>query len=144
MELRLDLAARLYRDGYAKHVVCSVGASPNDWMARMVRRELVTRGVPGAAQLVDTEGEHTRQAVTAALNHAHGRWHHLIVVTSRYHILRVVRECRRQGLDVSAAGAQLPVIGWDRHSLRLRRRRAVQVLREVVAIWWYELTSPSR
>jgi uncharacterized SAM-binding protein YcdF (DUF218 family) len=140
MVLRLDLGARLYRDGYAKHVVCSAGASQNDWMAHMIRDELLTRGVPATALVIDNEGDDTRQAVRSALRHSYGRWRRLVVVTSRYHVLRVVRECHRQGLDVTAAGVELPAIGWDKHSRWLRRRRAVQQLREIAAIWWYEVS----
>jgi uncharacterized SAM-binding protein YcdF (DUF218 family) len=120
LQARLARAAELHAEGYAPVVLCSGDASE----AGPMRDSLVRLGVPVEAIEVDAEGVSTRRTVAAA--RAYGR---VLAVSSPYHLHRILREARRQGVNAA------PVPARTAMSLLLRRPR--QALREIAAVWWY-------
>jgi uncharacterized SAM-binding protein YcdF (DUF218 family) len=131
LEARLRFAAVLYRDARAPVILCSGGHAGPQSEPRVMRRALVTWGVPDSDILIDEQGSSTRRSIAAAKHVAPGRWGRVLLVSSPYHIHRICREARRQGL--SAVGCPAPATPV----MRCRRTRRRQMLREVAATWWY-------
>jgi vancomycin permeability regulator SanA len=132
---RLDHAAELYRQGMAPAVLCCGGRSGTISEAASMAEFLLRSGLPAHAVLADEACPSTRSALAAIRRHATGRWNTVLLVSSPYHLHRIMSEARRW--DVSAIGCptgRTPVM------VRLRPRTR-QILREVAAIWWYAITA---
>jgi vancomycin permeability regulator SanA len=127
LQARLDRAAELYAAGYAPVVLCSGDASE----APSMRDSLVRLGVPAESIEVDREGISTRRTITAAR-----RYRRVLAVSSPYHLHRILREARRQGVEASPVSART----WPARA----RKRLHQGLREVAAVWWYALSARTR
>jgi vancomycin permeability regulator SanA len=125
---RLEEAANLFARGYAPVVLCSGGRSRGVSEPQVMRESLIRLGVPSEAIRLDESGTSTRRTVTAAR-----RFGHVLVVSSPYHVHRILAEARRQRLD-AVAGPAHAVSAAVRPSKRLRA-----ALREVAAVWWYAL-----
>lgn len=135
---RLRHAASLYQQGLAGTILCSGGHPGPDSEARVMRRALVALGVPHEAILIEETGSSTRRTVEAIERLGGCRWERILVVSSPYHLYRIVGEARRRGLPVvGSAPRETPL------TTRLRPRVRAH-LREVVAAWWYALTPPPR
>jgi uncharacterized SAM-binding protein YcdF (DUF218 family) len=135
LRARLEHAAALYRDGYAPTVLCSGGISRGVSEPEIMRSALVRYGVPLTAVLVDESGSSTRRTIAATRRQAAGRWGRVVLVSSPYHMYRIVAEARRQRLEA------IPSAVFDTPITRRRLARVRQELREVVAVWWYALTA---
>lgn len=99
---------------------------------------LVGRGLPAAAVLTDETCPSTRAALAATRRHATGRWASVLLVSSPYHLHRIMSEARRWGVNaVASPTGRTPVM------VRLRPR-VRQTLREVAAVWWYAVTGIRR
>jgi uncharacterized SAM-binding protein YcdF (DUF218 family) len=96
-----------------------------------MRRALVKLGVPKADIVIDEEGSSTRRTVSAAKRMSTHQSGHALLVSSPYHMHRIGREARRQRLPAVCCPAAVTPI--TQHPPTLRR----QMLREVVATWWY-------
>jgi SanA protein len=127
LQARLDRAAELHARGYAPVVLCS--GDPSE--ARPMRDSLLHLGVPDRAIEMDEAGISTRRTVAAARQY--GR---VLVVSSPYHLHRILGEAGRQGVDAAPVPARTPLMA--------RRLWARQVLREVAAVWWYALSARAR
>lgn len=131
LEARLRFAASLYRAGLAPVILCSGGHPGAKSEARVMCRALVTLGVPESDIMIDEEGSSTRRTISAAKAHVHERAGRALLVSSPYHMHRISREANRQGLPAETCPAAMtPVM---QHAPSRRR----QMLREVVATWWY-------
>lgn len=96
-----------------------------------MRRALITLGLPASDIMIDEEGSSTRRTVSAAKRAAPHQAGRALLVSSPYHMHRIGREAHRQGLPaVCCPAAVTPIM---QHAPALRR----QMLREVVATWWY-------
>ena len=126
---RAERAIELYRADLAPQIICSGSAGE----AEAMRRILLAAGVPGEAVSVDYEGTTTRRTVTAADRRGDRS---VIVVSSPYHLYRIVSESRRQGMEAQGSPASLPARG-SRFWPYLEGR----YFREVIAVWWYWLTA---
>lgn len=103
LRARLDLGARLYRDGKAKVLIVSGDDSPeHNREAHNMKRYLVGKGVPEQRIVEDAHGLDTydtcvraRQVfdVTSAL-----------LVSQSYHLPRAVATCRAVGVDAVGVG----------------------------------------
>lgn len=133
LQARLDHAAELYFDGRAGTILCSGGFTGRVSEARAMRAALVRRGVAEDAVLADESGSSTRRTVASAVRHGAGRWRRVLVVSSPYHMHRIVAEARRQDLTVLPSPAPATPI------MRTTLGRLRQTLREVVAVWFYAL-----
>jgi len=125
---RLGNAARLYRAGLATRIACYGGEAE----VRAMRRFLLADGIPAQALHLDSQGTTTRRAVSAAQRQG---WRRVTVVSSPYHVHRILGECRRQRLTAQASPSVLPsksTLVWP----WLERQYA----REIAAVWWYWLT----
>jgi uncharacterized SAM-binding protein YcdF (DUF218 family) len=132
LEARVAHAARVYQQGYASVIVCSGGLTGPVSEPRVMRDSLRRRGVPAPAILVDERGASTRGSLAAATSHSAGSW---LFVSSPYHMHRILREARRQGVEgVPCPAPDAPIMGNPRARLR-------QSAREVAAVWWYALTA---
>lgn len=138
LDLRARRAAELYRAGWAPLVVCSGGQAEIDEMFAL----LMAMGVAGGALIADPEGVDTRTTVRSVKRLATQRWERVIVVSSSYHMRRILSECRRQDLR-AVSGRPAPERPWWRLWIVVSPSRARHILREMVAIWWYAL-SPSQ
>jgi vancomycin permeability regulator SanA len=134
---RLRHAAVLYFSRRAPLIVCSGGNPGPLSEARAMRAALVRQGVPASAIRVDEQGSCTRRTVTGA-GRRFGQDRPVLAVSSPYHMHRILLEAKRQGVAmVGAPSPPTPIM--HRRGPRLR-----QELREVVAIWWYSVSSGSR
>jgi vancomycin permeability regulator SanA len=127
LQARLDRAAELHAGGYAPLVLCSGGPSEVGPM----RDSLLRAGVPRDAIEIDEAGMSTRHTIAAAR-----RYGRVLVVSSPYHLHRILGEAGRQGVDAAPVPARAP--------RSIRRRRVRQALREVAAVWWYAASARAR
>ncbi len=101
-----------------------------------MQRVLVEAGVPEQATIVEETGSSTRRTLAAVERIGNGRWNRILMVSSPYHMYRIIGEARRLGLPVVASPApETPI-------MKRLRPRVRQSLREVAAVWWYALTAP--
>lgn len=135
LEARLRHAAALYHRDCARTIVCSGGRDGAVSEPGIMGAALVRLGIPARDIVLDHGGNSTRQTVASAKRLAAGHWQRVILVSSAYHVYRIVGEARRQGLlhACSPARATPIMIG--------RRARWQQTLREVAAVWWYALSA---
>jgi uncharacterized SAM-binding protein YcdF (DUF218 family) len=130
LQARLEHAAELHRRGCAPAILCSGGFSRGVCEASAMRAALLRLGIPSHAVLMDDQGRSTRHTV-AAIKRRFGQWRSAIAVSSPYHMHRILRESRRQGVELIPSPA-----------LRVGPRTR-QHLREVAAVWWYALARPA-
>lgn len=102
-QYRIDAAVELYRAGKVRRLIVSGnGADPHYNEPRMMREDLVARGVPDAAIVSDEAGLRTFDSVVRAAEVFGAR--RFTVVSQRSHNERAVFIGRARGLDVD---------GWD-------------------------------
>lgn len=107
-----------------------------------MRRQLIARGVPAEVILADDRGGSSRQALEAAAALGHRRWDSFLLVSSPYHMHRLLSEARRRGLHALAAPAPIPPalrLGCSGLDRRLLSYRVSQHIREIAATWCYAL-----
>lgn len=135
---RLEHAAELYRRGLAPTVLCCGGLSGTISEATSMAEFLVGRGIPANAVLADEACPSTRAALAATRRHAVDRWSRVLLVSSPYHLHRIMREARRWGVTaIGSPTGRTPVMSRIRPRIR-------QTLREVAAVWWYAITAIGR
>jgi uncharacterized SAM-binding protein YcdF (DUF218 family) len=135
---RLDHAAELYRRGMAPTVLCCGGRSGAISEAASMADFLTGRGVAAHAVLADEACPSTRAALAATRRHATAGWRSVLLVSSPYHLHRIMSEARRWDMNaVASPTGRTPVM------VRLRPRIR-QTLREVAAAWWYAITAIGR
>jgi len=127
LQARLDRAAELYSADHAPTIWCSGGKAEVDAM----RAALTAESIPPEAIAADEHGLSTRHTLRGLARY---RGRRVLLVSSRHHMLRIVAEARRQGLEPVACPAAATV------RKGLLRRRVKQQLREILAVWWYGLT----
>jgi uncharacterized SAM-binding protein YcdF (DUF218 family) len=132
LRARLSHAARLYAQGWAPRVVCSGGRTGGASEALAMRNALVVH-VPVDAIEIHEHGFSTRATIAAAR-----RLGRVLLVSSPWHLHRIAREARRQGIAAHLSAAPRSPVA--RHSRAHRR----QLAREVAATWWYALSAPWR
>jgi uncharacterized SAM-binding protein YcdF (DUF218 family) len=124
------------------------GAPETSSVGRM-RDELVLRGVPASEILMETRGLNTHeQAVNVyQMLPPEARGERILVVTSDYHLRRVVLSFRKagfahvDGLNAYSTGAEADIgpWGWLRYGIWGNSERAIRVLRELAALLAYKL-----
>lgn len=135
---RLDHAAELYRFGMAPRILCCGGRSGAISEAVTMADYLLSSGLPTEAVLTDEACPSTRAALEATRRHAAGRWDTVLLVSSPYHLCRIMSEARWWGVRAIACPT-------GRTPLMVRfRPRTRQMMREVAAIWWYAVTRIGR
>lgn len=134
LQARLDHAAALYRQGRVPLVLCSGGHPGARSEPRVMRASLIRLGVPAEAILIDEAGSSTRRSIAGVKRLGAGRWRTVLLISSSYHLHRILAEARRQG--VGAIGSPAPSTPIMRRFAPRTRQRA----REVAAAWWYALT----
>lgn len=136
LEHRLAHAFDLYRQEKAPVIACLGGYSDSTSEVDVMRSELERLGLPSAAIRAFEPATSTRRAVELLRRDAPGA--RVLAVSSPYHMLRILSECRRWG--VAAIACPPPVRSVTASS----RVRIVQTAREVVALWWYALAPKAR
>jgi SanA protein len=108
-EYRLDAAAQLFKAGKVQRLIASGnGAEPNYNEPRMMRSDLVARGVPADRIVLDEGGMRTLDSVVRAAD-VYGA-PDCIVVSQRSHTERAIFIGRMRGQDV---------IGWPARTVSL-------------------------
>ena len=130
LRTRVDRAAEIYKQGLAPKILCSGGWSGGRSEANVMRAMLLESGVPAPAVIPDDGGVTTRKAVHSAKRFENGAWRRVIVVSSTYHILRILQEARRQGIKAIAC----PAAGSGPFNLRRRLFYVRQYQREIMAV----------
>jgi uncharacterized SAM-binding protein YcdF (DUF218 family) len=131
---RLKHAAALYRQGMAPSVLCCGGRSGNISEAAAMAEFLRSSGLPTDAVLTDEACPSTRSALAATRRHADGGWSTVLLVSSPYHLYRIMSEARWLGVNaIACPTGRTPVMSRLRPRIR-------QNLREVAAVWWYGVT----
>ena len=139
---RVERAAELYRAGLVGAIVCSGGLADGASEATVMRRLLIERGVPEDAVLADDRGSNSRLTLESVHGRALGRWRRFVLVSSPYHLHRLLAEARRRGMDAQAAPAVLSPFPWPLRTAAERRLALYKIsihAREVLAVWWYAL-----
>ena len=125
---RMDAAAELFRAGRVRRLIVSGnGTEPSYNEPRMMRDDLVARGVPADAILGDEAGLRTFDSVVRAAEVFGAR--RFVVVSQPSHNERAIFIGRVRGLDVHGWNAR-PVSVWGdpRTALRERLARVLAVL----------------
>lgn len=126
---RLDVARELFRVGKVRRILVSGSPESRGHSEPVVmRRYLVSRGVPDAAVVLDESGVDTYSSCRKA-SEEHGS---LIVVTTRFHLRRSIALARRLGIDAYGVGHDAAAEGLRRVNARATRR---EVLATVKAFW---------
>lgn len=99
---------------------------------------LIEQGVPASAVIADDDGTSTREALRSAKGFGAGRWRRVLVVSSPYHIHRILGEAKRQGLDAVGCPARRP----GRPTARFLAHDLRQHFREIAATAAYALSAP--
>ncbi len=131
---RLDHAAALYRQGYARTLVLVGGtAAPSEPSeAEVGARYLEALGIPAEALLVVPEGRNTWQSLQAAAESLHAlRVHRVLLVSDGFHLFR--SKLMANDLGFQALGSPAPN-SPIRHGSRLERW---YIIREAVATLAY-------
>ena len=109
--LRLDLALSLYAEGYASTIITTGAQGSDEPMpeADRMKAYLVENGVPEEAVFCDTASFNTKQNTANAktIMDREG-FQTAIVVTSDYHLWRMLSICKDLGIDATGAGAESP------------------------------------
>ncbi len=103
LKARLDHALELYNQRLAPRIMTTGGAGgdPEYTEGGVGRSDLMGRGVPPEAILVETEGESTLESTSMAIELMHRmELHSVIVVSDGYHIYRVKKMLAAAGLKV--------------------------------------------
>ena len=139
LQARLEHAASLFHEQRAATILCSGGWSGSICEPAAMQAALLSDGVPYTSIIVDEDGASTRQTVAAARRHGAHTWNRILLVSSPYHMHRILRETRRQRVrgGIPCPAPTTPIMSSRPHRLR-------QTLREVAAVWWYALSAPRR
>ncbi len=107
LQWRIDAAAKAFEERNALIVVCGAqGSNEPAPEAHVMRDELIRQGVPGEWILMDDQSFNTRQNIRNAVTLLEGRdVHHVLVVTSDYHLPRAMAIAGDAGLDASGLGS---------------------------------------
>jgi len=101
-EARLQHAVDLWKEGLAPYLIVTGGKLPADITteAATARAWAVANGVPNEAILDEDRGRNTLESLdnVAAILEAH-KLHHVVFVSDRTHMLRVMRMARDLGID---------------------------------------------
>ena len=110
LQLRLEKALALYRQGYAPYLVASGGQGADEGIseAAAMRNYLTARGVPAAAILLEDKSTSTYENLrnSASLLRSKGL-QQVIVVTNRSHVFRSLYLARLHGLNASGDAAPM-------------------------------------
>lgn len=137
---RVDRAAELYERGYVPLIVCSGGRTRQVSEAEQMYELLIQRGVPADSLIPDDRGTTSRLALEAVARMGHGRWRTFLLVSSPYHLHRLIAEANRRGLHALPVPAAPLRLRWPPRSKADRRLLIYQLkihVREVLAVWWY-------
>ncbi|WP_233576567.1 SanA/YdcF family protein [Saccharopolyspora rhizosphaerae] len=126
---RLDVAVDLFQAGKVRRIIVSGSPESRGHSEPVVmRRYLVSRGVPESAVELDESGVDTCSSCRTA-SREHGS---LIVVTTRFHLRRSITLARRFGIDAHGVGHDAAAEGLRRVNARASRR---EVLATGKAFW---------
>lgn len=110
LQLRLEKALALYRQGYAPYLLASGGQGADEGIseAAAMRNYLVARGVPDSAILLEDASTSTYENLnnSAAILRTKNLTQ-VIVVTNRSHVFRSLYLARLHGLNASGAAAPM-------------------------------------
>ncbi|MGZ8263963.1 MAG: YdcF family protein [Burkholderiales bacterium] len=132
-------SAELYKQGLAPVIVCSGGFSGGVSEPRAMAEILIAEGVPPSAIVLDEAGVTTRETILSILQLGRGQWRRVLAVSSPFHLLRIVEESRRRGIEALPCPAWRPPAGGPAAKLRLLIWDARQYGREIVAVWAYRI-----
>jgi uncharacterized SAM-binding protein YcdF (DUF218 family) len=133
LQSRVLHALRLYKKGYAPHVICTGGVGdypPAEAVA--AAKILLARGVPRQAIVLEDKSTSTWEnaANVARICRAHG-WKRVVVVSDPFHLWRAEHNFARCG--VRAWGAPVALAQWKAQPARAffwAAREAVLVARD--------------
>jgi uncharacterized SAM-binding protein YcdF (DUF218 family) len=116
LRARLDHAIALYDAGYARRVVVTGGIGEGDRVseATVGNEYLVANGVPAAAVVVRPEGRSTQASISSVAKWAaqHGV-KRVLLVSDRFHMLRLRLEAERVGLEgLTSPTTTSPISTW--------------------------------
>jgi uncharacterized SAM-binding protein YcdF (DUF218 family) len=101
LRARLDYSLALFFNGYARHMVFTGGVGIGDTLSEgeVARRYALAHGVPDSAIMVERTGMTSAESVSAAaaLMRARGM-HDALMVSDRFHMLRLGLLARRSGI----------------------------------------------
>lgn len=137
LRLRIMRGVELYQRRLAPVIVCSGGTSRGVSEPRMMADLMVAHGVPVSAMVLDETGVTTRATIAALQKLGGGNWRRILVVSSPFHLFRIVEEARRQGIEALPCSTRRPPAHGIRAKLRLLLWDARQYARETVAVWAY-------
>lgn len=137
LRLRIMRGVELYQRRLAPVIVCSGGTSRDVSEPRMMADLMVAYGVPVSALVLDETGVTTRATIASLQKLGGGNWRRILVVSSPFHLFRIVEEARRQGIEALPCSTRRPPAQGIRAKLRLLLWDARQYARETVAVWAY-------
>jgi uncharacterized SAM-binding protein YcdF (DUF218 family) len=141
LRLRVARGAELYRRALAPVIVCSGGTTRGVSEPRAMADLMAAHAVPAAALVLDEAGVTTRAAIASLARLGAGAWRRILAVSSPCHLLRIVEECRRHGIEALPCPARRGPAPSLRAALGLALWDARQYAREVVAVWSYRVTA---
>ncbi len=132
LQLRLDRAAQLYKDGLVRHLIVSGGRGASGHEeADVMKAALVKAGLPDSAIILDRGGYDTWATAvnTKAIMDAQG-FKTVTAVSTYYHMLRIRLAFHKAGI---------PRINTAHAVVRLELRDPYSIVREFLAYYYYLL-----
>ena len=107
LQWRIDAAAKAWQERKALIDVCGAqGSKAPAPEAHVMPDELINQGQPADMILMDDQSFNTRQNIANAVHLLDGQdVHHVLVVTSDYHLPRAMAIAEDAGLDASGLGS---------------------------------------
>jgi len=136
LRFRVDRAVDVFNEGWAPVVLCSGGWSRGVSEAAVMRDLMLEVGLPPEAVIPDDGGSTTRDSIRSTRLFQGRDWKRVLLVSSPYHMHRIAREARRQGLTPVLCPTPFP-----EHPDRAAKAFLIrQYLREVLAVMSYWLS----
>jgi hypothetical protein len=139
MRARVDRAVELVREGPTSSLVCC-GTKEE---IEVMRALLEQRGL-SIDPTLDCRASSTRGAMKALSCMPSLRGGPVVAVSSPYHLHRIKVEGRRNGLGVVCVPSRISPGAGGRVSVRGMASLARLHFRELIASWWYAISSPGQ
>jgi uncharacterized SAM-binding protein YcdF (DUF218 family) len=137
---RVKQAVDLHRGGYAPRILFASGYASAFPEAEVMRNLAIEEGVPADAIVLETDAANTYAGVVSAhaLATAHS-WRRLLLVSSPYHMRRVLLTWRSQAPEIDVVATPAPYSVFYDHNRGASFEQIRAILHEYGAIalyWW--------
>jgi uncharacterized SAM-binding protein YcdF (DUF218 family)/glycosyltransferase involved in cell wall biosynthesis len=135
---RVKTAVDMYKAGYAPNMVFVSGYTFAFKEAEIMRDLALASGVPASAIVLETDAANTYDGIV----HVSGRlrdhgWHHVLLVSSPYHMRRALAVWAAQAPDMQVVPMPVPVSQFYAHDRGAKLEQIRGIAQEYAALGYY-------